>query len=933
MLNNLFKPAWQSGSVEKRRKAIAELHGTSVDDQQILAQLASDDSDVSIRIAAVQRLSDVIALHDLSKDAANDNVVAAAEKRINELMATEGAFDEAQYRDLLDRFPELRVRIAIHSCLKSIRKAAIQNLLSESLLDVLGATVYTDCRHSIAEMLDDIEDLESARKIMRGKDKIAERIIKTKIDDFRSHQRQLAENKSQVEKLIEEVEYLAGHDWLPEFGVRCRTHRQQWDSLAFDIEDDDRQRYQLARRVVDANYERQCAIEQTREAQQQIIVELEDLLRIITGLDIAAAFEVLSQTRTKLQQLDRDWQPLADIVTPEESILRQYQKMSSAILSANRFVTRAADLLRDAREDNSRLSEAMTLLGKALKNLDWPADFTELKAATEVQQQLEQWREELKASKEEHQQKLARVHKNISSIFRFSRAGNLARAKQTAQKVQKVLNKFEGKDLADLQERFEEASKTLGDMGDWKNFATEPKYIELCEAMALLTTSNQHADKRSAEMKSLQQQWKELGHSDISEQYWPRFKLAADKVYQSCAVFFEQRRAVRKVNLEQRQQHLEEMRELLEATDWDNSPDYQAVQSGLHRINSSFNGIKDLERNAAKKQWKQYSALKDAVMTKLELVYDENIALKQRLIEQAETLAEAEAKVENLTSLKSLQARWKQVGVTRRGEDQKAWKLFKKQGDITYNKVQALRHGQRHEADQQLNAYREIIKAIQQLARTANDLAEADQQFSDLQANYKALPELPHQLPEKLLEGIHRDYRNACHQFDLCHSRIIKSRHNQQREALRQKAGLCARLEALAASSPEHQWQEISQQWDSIELNDTALLRRIEARRTSARSDLDRESIGEERRLLCIRLEILMDVESPVEDRGLRMQYQLQQMNQSGLGQQVVDVRKQIEAIEQDWLCMPGAQADQQLALDERFQRVMMLQEEGGIRR
>ena len=135
-------------------------------------------------------------------------------------------------------------------------------------------------------------------------------------------------------------------------------------------------------------------------------------------------------------------------------------------------------------------------------------------------------------------------------------------------KVEKALSQFDGKDLSSLQEHFEKARKTLGDMGDWKNFATEPKYLELCEAMERLLTSKHHPDKRFAEMKALQQQWKALDHSDISDKYWPRFQLAADKVYQPCAEFFEQRHDTRLANLERRQQYVEQMRELLEATDW-----------------------------------------------------------------------------------------------------------------------------------------------------------------------------------------------------------------------------------------------------------------------------------------------------------------------------------------------------------------------------
>ena len=75
--------------------------------------------------------------------------------------------------------------------------------------------------------------------------------------------------------------------------------------------------------------------------------------------------------------------------------------------------------------------------------------------------------------------------------------------------------------------------------------------------------------------------------------------------------------------------------------------------------------------------------------------------------------------------------------------------------------------------------------------------------------------------------------------------------------------------------------------------------------------------------MLCIQLEIAMGVDSPAEDRALRMQYQLDQMNKSGLGQQAVNSKELLENMELEWLCMPGADAEQQKALDERFQRVI----------
>ena len=66
-----------------------------------------------------------------------------------------------------------------------------------------------------------------------------------------------------------------------------------------------------------------------------------------------------------------------------------------------------------------------------------------------------------------------------------------------------------------------------------------------------------------------------------------------------------------------------------------------------------------------------------------------------------------------------------------------------------------------------------------------------------------------------------------------------------------------------------------------------------------------------------------MGVESPAEDKALRMQYQLEQMKKSGLGQQSVNRKELLENMELEWLFMPGAEMEQQKILDERFQRVL----------
>ena len=46
-------------------------------------------------------------------------------------------------------------------------------------------------------------------------------------------------------------------------------------------------------------------------------------------------------------------------------------------------------------------------------------------------------------------------------------------------------------------------------------------------------------------------------------------------------------------------------------------------------------------------------------------------------------------------------------------------------------------------------------------------------------------------------------------------------------------------------------------------------------------------------------------------------------MNKSGLGQHTDNSAEQLEKLELDWLCMPGAEPELQKELDERFQRAL----------
>ena len=539
----------------------------------------------------------------------------------------------------------------------------------------------------------------------------------------------------------------------------------------------------------------------------------------------------------------------------------------------------------------------------------------------EVQSQLSELRATLKLDQKSKQGALDNLHKRIHRILGAAKRGEISRAKRELESVVKAAEQYSGKDRSALDSRIESANETISKMGDWKDFATEPKYIELCDAMEALTNSELQPDKLSKEIQALQQQWKALGHSEASENYWERFKEAGDKAYEPCAVFFADRRSTREANLAEREKLVSATQDILEQTEWDGQPDYKKIEADMRRLMGEWKKIKDVEQGPGQKQWTRFSNLRKEINAKFDLVYEANIELKKALIEQAKTFSESEIKEESLAQLQLIQTRWKQIGITRRKDDQAAWAEFKSVTDAIYEKIQSVRQAKRDEENEQLDSYRSPIKRIHSLAKDAKDLAESDHLFEQLQAQYQDLPPLGKGTSEELIKNLDKDYQRACDAYAKSRDRMLDASSKEEMIALAEKARLCTELEKLAGSDDKNQTDQLRSDIDEIEIRDRKIQKQFE-QRLEAALEKDKSEAGELRRTLCIELEILLKQASPDEDREQRMKIQFDRMKSDGLGTGNLDKKAEIDERKIQWLCMPGAAPELQVTLEKRFNKL-----------
>lgn len=920
MLGSLLKPGWQSNSSEKRRSAVLKMNTSDSANQAIFENLALGDPSLSVRQACVTQLRLAAPLFRVYQGQNDESLKQAAKTAFCSVIGVDSQLSETDFTSLLASHSDAATLLVQHCPHPNLRAKLLDGLSEVVQADIIADVVYAETRAHIAEHLEQIEALEIARRKLKGKDKKSEKIIRTKLEQYRSQQKLESNINEAAVTLCGQMEFIADHpQWRSEFKGKYEQYLQRWSELSSELKPspdgsaksnvkaDLVAQFESAKQRAEVKVKQQIDHENAEQNQLAICRKLERYCQTLAPLSLIELSDEHLSINTALSDALGNWLANADIVNPAPALANEF-------LAAQKSLSGLSDLIQCTSQTDIDLKRLKSILN----TLSWQKKYSNLIALSEAKLLLENQTKQNQDHLKQHKESLDSLHKRINRLLGTSNKGDVKKAKQELAATSKAASHYSGKERKTLDERLEMASEIVSKMNDWQNFAIEPKLIELCESMEMLIDSKTHPDKLAQQIAKLQTNWKNLGHTDISDDYWQRFKKAADLAYAPCAVFFEQRRITQKDNLAKREPLLVEMQSIFDNTDWDGSPDYKKIELGLRNISNAWRKIKDVEHKAGQKQWDRLNAIRQQVYQRLDVVYDDNIEQKHQLIAQVDKLGEGPVNDDCLEKLKLFQSRWQQIGVTRRKQDQQAWTLFRAAGDRLFKQVTESRNQKRAVEDQQIQAYRDVINELYALAKSATELAEADNQFEQLNQKYRALPRLPSDVPEKLLERLESDFLRAGEAYSKAHDRIIQNSKDQLIDKLRDKAELCRQLESAFVNGDTDLITELQGQIDSIDIADKALEKRFGTRLRAA-SDLDKSKANRSRTLVCIDLEILLDVASPEQDKSLRMQVQLDRMKNNGLGHTVVEKNKAIARAKLDWLCLAGAEPELQLILNKRF--------------
>ena len=508
----------------------------------------------------------------------------------------------------------------------------------------------------------------------------------------------------------------------------------------------------------------------------------------------------------------------------------------------------------------------------------------------------------------EYQEQLrTKTEELLASLAEALEAGNSERATQCWDKIQGNISNTANQVRAELLKKSNAYKEKLIELRDSKILASTEKKKELIAQMQHMIESKTHASDRSKNISKMHKEWKVLGRSSQNEQLWKEFKKLSDQAYEPCKEYFKERKQQMAENLLKRREVCESIEAqhklLLES---DSEPEISKLNKILSNSEKDWKAYAPIEqskiRSLQKRFYEAVNQLRKLRKSKLSV----SAKLKQELVSQATELSKAEDNKYAMNEAKRLQQEWKKIGPTSYREDQKYWQDFRAACDKIFNKRNESSNELREDLQKIETRLNEMLDELDTIAK------KDDTAFRESRVPYQDLTqEFSNSLDPRIKSQRKRlvdRFNSIKRQIDARFRALPDKKQQQLMQAIIEKTSALEDVEkALLGESDAQKFASLQQAFDdstwknvdnsgNTEVNELLSIRQSAVFAAKSNSELVKqcELTEDTFRQLCIQAEVRANVDSPAEDKALRMKFQLEQL-QSGFGQTKPDPKQNLK--------------------------------------
>lgn len=929
-------------------------------DPRALDREVRDSDDVAARREACRRLS---GLEDLRRIAAGDPDAGVRDVAW------------ARYRHLLCGLAEPRLPIAARLAelagtddertLEQIATTAHEPEMRHAAIErVTSAMTLGQCalrdplagnRQAAVERLTDKAALERVAREIGKRDKRVYRLAKDRLKAIAEQEARPLRIREQCAELCEKVERLGRFEqWEQDRGLLDLIERD-WAQIADEADEAWRARYDAGRARFLAAFEQYRARSDELAAEQQALAErqaaIEAMLAELNGTaasDDEAAIVALQEraerlvaaappsAATKKAGADKRLAEALDQLTQRLTRLREgraHQEQAQALR------IRVADTLALTQPLNK--GQVLSLIQDARRlggDQRLPADLTEAlrEAATALEQR---WHKQ----RQHAEQRLTQVPAKLEALTESLTAGELKRAEPVLQSLQASIDLAQASGLprqayGEIQHHIRAAAPRVKELQSWRRWGADQQREALCQAVNELVERDLPDEALIDELRRLQTDWKSLdqGGAPADQRRWEQFQASADKVYQRCRPYLERQTAEREAHRRAREQLCEELETFLERVDWDRM-DWKKAVKAEREMRRSWSELGPVEIRYRRALERRFHAAIRRLDRHLDAERARNRRLREELIAEVEALAEQPDLDRAIEAAKACQQRWHTTVPGRKADENALWRRFRAACDLVFGRRRAQIEARSSEQQDNQASREAICDEALALAKTEASASEIEQALREIEQRWRDTSHLP--VPRQAAAAMSQRWREARQAV----RDSLRKRKEQDRRAslalLAEQAELCALVERTVTDGrPDpDDLAALKTRWSGLQRHpDEGIQTAIGARFATALAMAERgdppsaELVAEnqqEREALCLKLEILAQIDSPAEHVGDRLALQVARLAERMAAGEKDPLANAAGLLAQWYLCGP-APADP--ALERRFARACEALEQRG---
>lgn len=255
------------------------------------------------------------------------------------------------------------------------------------------------------------------------------------------------------------------------------------------------------------------------------------------------------------------------------------------------------------------------------------------------------------------------------------------------------------------QQHFEELKAK--EQGNYEAKQAICEKIESIDCTALKTFADW--DEKTNEVIALQSEWKTIGFAPqkLNVKIFERFRAACDAFFKAKSEFYKTIKTEKNENLQRKIALAERAEALKDSTDW------KKTTEELTRLQKEWKTIGSVSKKYSDAVWNRFISACDYFFEQKKNMFagqkseeQANLAAKQELIEQIESIPEDADAAEALKTVKELQEKWNSIGFVPFKEKDKIYKRFIASVDKWYD---SYRQGV---SDRRISAFKDNIDRI-----------------------------------------------------------------------------------------------------------------------------------------------------------------------------------------------------------------------------